>query len=576
MAEIYLAKLLGPGGFEKFLIIKKIHPELSGERQFVEMFVAEAKTLVSLSHGNIVPIYELGMVEDSYFIAMEYIDGPTLEQLLKARDATFTPTMAAHICAELLKGLDYAHRKGEGVIHRDLSPRNVMISREGEVKIVDFGIAIARAVDSDKPTRAAGPAGSYPYMSPEQVRGEPLDPRSDVFATGILLWEMLTGRNLFARKSDEETLAAVTDAVIAPPSESCPKAAGVLDAICKKALERELGARYQSAGEFLVAINRFLYSQLETVTPAEISRFVASTCPPQAHGRPDSSPRASSTRQPERSGTVPIVRSGTVPMERSAAAGAARAKGKVRADTVRSFATHVAFEKVLANATPMHGVPVIDDTSTSAPESKDQAEQSATSSISASSTPARSTQPGASAQVQVEPDTTQQIPKQQTSGASKAIPALLGAIAALGVGGIALLMLGKSEPAARDSLAKTVSDASVKESSFDAGASIDAGQAPPDAAVIVDAAPPADAKSARKKRSDAHVADSLGSLRVGASPWADVYLDGKKIGRAPGSFDVSVGKHTIELRYKQQSKTIEVEVSAGQLTSLGLHTFAPE
>src|ERR1043165_5941468 len=145
MAEIYLGKILGPGGFEKQLVIKQIHPRLSGERQFVDMFVAEAKTLVTLAHGNIVPVYELGVVEDRYFIAMEYIDGPTLYRLtetLARKGVQMEPAVAAWIAARILEGLDYAHRKGEGVIHRDLSPRNVMLSRDGEVKLVDFGIAV--------------------------------------------------------------------------------------------------------------------------------------------------------------------------------------------------------------------------------------------------------------------------------------------------------------------------------------------------------------------------------------------------------------------------------------------------
>jgi len=265
MAEIYLAKLLGPGGFEKLLIIKKIHPELSGERQFVEMFVAEAKTLVSLSHGKIVPIYELGMVDSTYFIAMEYIDGPTVEQLqaaMRARGKTLSAPMAAHICAEVLKGLDYAHRKGNGVIHSDLSPRNVMLSREGEVKLVDFGIAVGRAThakaDENHPLAdSEGPAGSYPHMSPEQARSEALDPRSDLFAVGILLWELLTGKGLFNRGSDEDTLAAGLSGDIPPPSLHCEGAAGVLDSICAKAPQRNADKRYESAGEFVVELNRY-------------------------------------------------------------------------------------------------------------------------------------------------------------------------------------------------------------------------------------------------------------------------------------------------------------------------------
>ena len=145
MAEIYLAKLVGPGGFEKQLVIKQIHPRLSGQRHFVDLFVAEAKILVTLAHGNVVPVYELGVIDDTYFIAMEYIDGPTLYRLterMAERDARMEPNVAAWITARILEGLDYAHRKGDGVIHRDLSPRNVMLSRDGEVKLVDFGIAV--------------------------------------------------------------------------------------------------------------------------------------------------------------------------------------------------------------------------------------------------------------------------------------------------------------------------------------------------------------------------------------------------------------------------------------------------
>ena len=173
MAEIYRGKLLGPGGFEKQLVIKQIHPTLARRPEFVDMFVAEAKTTVSLTHGNIVPVYELGIVDDTYFIAMEYIDGPTLwrlTEMLARKDAVMAPTIAAWITARIVEGLDYAHRKGEGVIHRDLSPRNVLVSRDGEVKLVDFGLAVAAGTAMR--ARAGRPAGSFPYMSPEQVRGE--------------------------------------------------------------------------------------------------------------------------------------------------------------------------------------------------------------------------------------------------------------------------------------------------------------------------------------------------------------------------------------------------------------------
>src|SRR6187549_1405263 len=237
MAEIFLGKLIGPGGFEKQLVIKQIHPALSGQRHFVDLFVAEAKTLVSLAHGNIVPVYELGVVDDTYFIAMEYIDGPTLYRLtesLARRDSRMEPAVAAWITARIVEGLDYAHRKGEGVIHRDLSPRNVMLSRDGEVKLVDFGIAVTLGETSDDAGQSA-PTGSFPYMSPEQVRKEPLTGQTDLFSVGVLLWEMLVGERLFARPDAEATLRAVTEDEIPRPSARNANIPAKLDEIVLRA-----------------------------------------------------------------------------------------------------------------------------------------------------------------------------------------------------------------------------------------------------------------------------------------------------------------------------------------------------
>src|SRR5690349_7425283 len=282
MAEIYLGKILGPGGFEKQLVIKQIHPRLSGERQFVDMFVAEAKTLVGLAHGNIVPDYELGVVDDIYFIAMEYIDGPTLYRFTEAaarRGYQLPANVAAWIAAEILEGLDYAHRKGEGVIHRDLSPRNVMLSRDGEVKLVDFGIAVALGATGDK--EASAPTGSFPYMSPEQVRREPLDGQSDLFSVGVLLWEMLTGQRLFARSNPQDTLMAVLEGDVLLPSTIRPSVPARLDDAVARALARDRGQRWPSAADFLAALNKHLYSLEKTPGARDLAPLVAKLCPPE-------------------------------------------------------------------------------------------------------------------------------------------------------------------------------------------------------------------------------------------------------------------------------------------------------
>ncbi|HEX8109304.1 MAG TPA: serine/threonine-protein kinase, partial [Kofleriaceae bacterium] len=289
MAEIYLAKIVGPGGFEKQLVIKQIHPRLSGQRHFVDLFVAEAKILVTLAHGNIVPVYELGVIDDTYFIAMEYIDGPTLYRLtetLRRRGVRMAPAVAAWITARILEGLDYAHRKGDGVIHRDLSPRNVMLSRDGEVKLVDFGIAVTLGDAGEDAAGESAPTGSFPYMSPEQVRKQPLTGQTDLFSVGVLLWEMLVGRRLFARSDPDATLRAVTDGDIARPSAGSPEVPARLDDVVMRALERDPAARWASAGDMLAALQRYLYSLDETPGPRDVAALVARYGPPETRRLP--------------------------------------------------------------------------------------------------------------------------------------------------------------------------------------------------------------------------------------------------------------------------------------------------
>jgi serine/threonine-protein kinase len=358
MAEIYRGKLLGPGGFEKQLVIKQIHPRFGQRREFVDLFVAEAKTSVSLSHGNIVPIYELGVVDGTYFIAMEYVDGPTLAELGRAargRRRRLGPAMAATITQEILKGLDYAHRRG-GVIHRDLSPRNVMVSRDGEVKILDFGLAATfeNAAEASKITSGGGrPVGSFPYMSPEQARRQPLDARSDLFSCGILLWEMLTGESLFARADEDATLAAVCDAPIPAPSTLAPEVPPVLDAACLRALERDTAKRWSSAGELSAALSRYLFGVEPHVTPATIGALVRELCPEL--------PRAVPGERPASVGSVAPTAAGdprTTPMSdgdgRTADGGRGTGEHK-------SFATHVELERALErNRTPLMPFPALE------------------------------------------------------------------------------------------------------------------------------------------------------------------------------------------------------------------------
>ncbi|MBW2461349.1 MAG: serine/threonine protein kinase [Deltaproteobacteria bacterium] len=208
MARVYLARLRGLGGFEKKLVVKQVLPELATDPRFIEMFVEEAKTLVQMSHPHIVPVYELGIVDGVYFLAMEFVDGATLAEILG--EGPLPPTLAAHLGMQVCDALSYSHERFE-LVHRDVTPRNVIVDSLGHVRLLDFGIA-ARP----EGTLVGEVFGSHGYMSPEQARGAIVSPQSDLFSLGTVLYEALINRPAFLRGSPEQTRAALLDEP--PPS----------------------------------------------------------------------------------------------------------------------------------------------------------------------------------------------------------------------------------------------------------------------------------------------------------------------------------------------------------------------
>jgi len=202
MARVFLATLRGAVGFEKRLVVKQIRPELASDDEFVQRFVAEAKTAVSLSHPNIVPVYELGVEQGTYYIAMELCEGVTLAELLQRR-MVLSAVEGAYVGVEMCRALDYAHRRL--VVHRDITPRNVMVDTEGAVRLIDFGIASSVARSS----REQQVFGSLGHMSPEHLQGEPVVPQSDLFSVGTVLIEAWTGKAPFRRETIEEARAAL-------------------------------------------------------------------------------------------------------------------------------------------------------------------------------------------------------------------------------------------------------------------------------------------------------------------------------------------------------------------------------
>lgn len=278
MAEIYLASAIGPEGFAKDVVIKVVRSFLVNDQQFVQMFIAEARLASRLNHANIVQIFDFGKHDETYYLAMEFVRGASLWDLRKrCRDfgVPFPPVLAAEICAQVARGMQYAHNLSEGgqkigVVHRDVTPHNVLMSFDGAVKLTDFGIAKA----TTSQTAPGMLKGKFAYMSPEQARGEKVDNRTDIFALGIVLWELLTGGRLFDGDTDVAVLRAVQDSLIAPPSRLNPDVPQDLSDIVMKALSRKADERFQTAFDFDRALSTFVLKNAQAVEDTSVGLFL--------------------------------------------------------------------------------------------------------------------------------------------------------------------------------------------------------------------------------------------------------------------------------------------------------------
>jgi len=281
MAEIFLAKTEGPEGFSKTVVIKRIRPNLSDDASFVNMFLNEAKIAALLNHSNIAQIFELGRIGKSYFIAMEYIHGRDMRAIINKSEGMGIPfpmEYSLKITGEVCEGLFYAHQKNDedgsalSIIHRDITPENVMVSFDGEVKLLDFGIAKAKILVSD--TRAGEIKGKAGYLSPEQVKGKILDQRSDLFGVGVVLYEWLAGRKLFGGKADIEMLRSVLEGKIVPPSYFRQNIPAEVDGLVMKALRRNRDERHQTARELQYDIEQFLASHEFNPSKIHLANFL--------------------------------------------------------------------------------------------------------------------------------------------------------------------------------------------------------------------------------------------------------------------------------------------------------------
>ena len=281
MGQVFLARQKGPVGFQKLLVVKRLLPHLSEDTDFIKMFLDEARIAGILNHPNIAQIYDLGDVDGVLFIAMEYVQGEAISQVnarANSRKGGLPLGLKCRIIADAAAGLDHAHQARSpsgrklGLIHRDVSPQNVLVGFNGNVKLIDFGVA--KAAGKLSQTIVGTIKGKHAYMSPEQARGEELDARSDVYGLGIVFYELITSQRLFKRDSDMATLKAVVGAKVPPPSEVVPGVPKSLDAVVMKALARKRDERFQSAGELQLAIEDFLLAARLPGTQAHLTAFM--------------------------------------------------------------------------------------------------------------------------------------------------------------------------------------------------------------------------------------------------------------------------------------------------------------
>ncbi len=293
MGEIFLARVLGAAGFEKRVVIKRILPHLAESNEFVERFLDEGRLLVRLNHGNIVQVLDMGEVDGTYFLAMEYVDGLDLRALLQRirREEEVLPVrLAMHILVELAKGLSYAHNRVDddgvrlNVIHRDVSPSNVMVSRTGEVKLLDFGIAKVAARFNQSISGSLH--GKFLYMSPEQAAARPLDHRSDLFSLGSLAYELLTGERPFAGESELKTLDLIRSGVHKPVRDVREDVPAEVEAIVERCLQIDPDKRFQSADSLQRILLAWFVESKTVVSATDIATFINPYIPVSRHSQP--------------------------------------------------------------------------------------------------------------------------------------------------------------------------------------------------------------------------------------------------------------------------------------------------
>jgi serine/threonine-protein kinase len=296
MAEVFIAESAGIEGFKKRVAIKRVLPHLSEKKRFISMFLDEARLSAQLSHSNCVQVFDIGVGDNTYFIVMEYVDGADLKgviDFLKNNGRTFPVEIATLIAVRICEGLAYAHELTGpdglplAIVHRDMSPPNVLITKHGEVKIVDFGLAKASSqLEKSEPGIIKG---KFSYLSPEAARGEDVDQRTDIFAVGIILWELLSGKRLFLGDSDFATVQQVQRATVPSLAAVRNDVPPELERILQRALAQDPKNRYETARDLGRDLTAFLYRFGRPVSAFDIAELVRGAMSLRNQKKPDKS-----------------------------------------------------------------------------------------------------------------------------------------------------------------------------------------------------------------------------------------------------------------------------------------------
>ncbi len=553
MAEIYLATSTGPEGFEKEVVIKRVRSFLSDDEGFVRMFIAEARLASQLNHANVVQIFDFDKHEDSYYLAMEYVRGCSLWELRKRcreKGVTVPPVLVAHIGAQVAAGLHYAHRlKGADgdslhLVHRDVTPHNVLLSLDGAVKLTDFGIAKA----GNKLTQPGMLKGKFAYMSPEQARGEEVDARTDVFALGVVLWEMLTGGRLFDGDSEIAVLRAVQESVIASPARLNPDVPAELDEVVSIALERDPEARFQSAGELERALAGCVLRHARSVDDTDVGTFVRQVLdvPLTLMERSQRSARVRSRTGEMPSAAAPTHERVAAPGEstavlRPSAASSGRNRPVREAPPEESLVSASTLVLPRDRPAPSESPPAA--AATSAPAEQGSAPKSAA--------------PMRVAQVLPAVASTEAAAPAKRGGKGLWVGVSVGAL--LLIGGAAAVLLPKQPEPSTPAAGPTATAAPQKVSAPPAKLEV---PPPPSPGPTETGGTDAGTAVAATAQPAAPTVEARGTLTVVVTPYADVYLDNKVLkkevqGRA--SFQVPPGNHV--LTFKHPASTEEQSFS---------------